>query len=110
MTHINTSLSAFRETHGFTQKEVAFLLGEETTNSMVSRHETGTRLPTLNMAFGYAFILGAKLPELYSELEKCEREEIARRALKLYEMIQREPESSAREMKLRALLKIVEPH
>lgn len=57
----------YRERFGFTQRQVAELLGERHT-TLLSKLEQGVRLPTLLVALKLAVIYRAPVDFLYSEI------------------------------------------
>lgn len=79
-------LKTHRKRAGFSQEELAFLLGCKNP-AVVSRYEMSVRQPTLQTALAYEAIFGTPLPELfggvYEEIEK----EVVRRARKLAQKI-----------------------
>jgi transcriptional regulator with XRE-family HTH domain len=60
-------LRTARRRAGFTQPELAFLLGINDAGQ-VSRYERGTRLPSLLTAIGYDLILGEPVEALFASL------------------------------------------
>lgn len=59
-----TNLRIHRKQSGFTQEEVAFLLGMQV-HSLVSRHEGLKREPDLRIAFAYQLVFNASAHDLF---------------------------------------------
>lgn len=59
-----TKLRIHRKQSGFTQEEIAFLLGMQV-HSLVSRHEGLKREPDLRMAFAYQLVFSASAHDLF---------------------------------------------
>lgn len=75
---LNNYLKTFRKTRGFTQREVAFLLGGHNA-AKVSRYERSRRIPSLETIFVYETILGISAHELFAGIkERAERHAIHR--------------------------------
>jgi transcriptional regulator with XRE-family HTH domain len=83
---MNTSMSArlenylvtYRKRAGFTQDEVAFLLGSQS-GAKVSRYERRVRRPNLETVFAYEALFGVPARELFAGLfEKVEKEALDR--------------------------------
>jgi transcriptional regulator with XRE-family HTH domain len=96
MDHRLTSyLRTFRRRFGFTQKELAFLIGIGS-RTVVSRIESSIRRPSLEALIVSVFLFGASpfelFPTLVSELHKAAFE----RANELYEELQGEPSKTTR--------------
>lgn len=71
-------LRTHRRRAGFTQNELAFLLGSSSGNN-VSRYERGVAIPILTTLLAYAVIFGTPINELFGGvLEEVERDVIAR--------------------------------
>lgn len=68
-----------RKRRGLKQKQVAYLLNNRTVDQ-ISRHELGTRIPTLQAALKLEIILGVPLRLLFADLHKQLRAEIMDRA------------------------------
>lgn len=62
-------LRTFRKTRGFTQREVAFLLGGHSA-AKVSRYEHSRRVPTLETIFAYEIIFGISAKELFAGIQE----------------------------------------
>ena len=103
---LETYLRMHRLRCGLTHDEVAFLCGGMS-GAGVSRHEHGTRLPTLRTALMYEFILGATVRDLFEGVFDGVRLAVQARARGLLFNAERKPPSLKREHKvavLRALL------
>jgi len=70
---IQNNLVLYRRRMGFTQKQVAYLLGQRDT-SMVSHYEKGRALPPLTVALGLEIIYRVPVaflfPVMYDELKR----------------------------------------
>jgi transcriptional regulator with XRE-family HTH domain len=88
---LDNYLQTFRKTHGFTQREVAFLLGCHDA-AKVSRYEHSKRIPTLDTLFAYETILGTSARELFAGIQ----ERAQRRALQRVRLLQRRLERQAK--------------
>lgn len=75
-------LRGIRKSVGFSQKEVAYLLGAHTGGS-ISRYERFNRVPTLMTALKMEIILGAPVRDLFAGLHVTASGVIARRAHQL---------------------------
>lgn len=62
-------LSKFRKDSGFTQREVAYLLGSRF-GTRVSRYERSRRLPSLSVALAYEVVFDAPLADLFVGLQE----------------------------------------
>ena len=93
-----------RRRWGFTQKELAFIIGAKS-RSIVSRLEQGKRRPSLAAAFALSIVFGADaaehFPALYAEIEQG----VLARAYDLYEQLQGDRSKTTR-MKLDFLEKL----
>ncbi len=58
-------LRTYRKRTALSQDDVAFLIGGEAGTS-VSRHETGIRVPTLEVALAYQVVLGEPVGDLFA--------------------------------------------
>lgn len=93
-----------RRRWGFTQKELAFIIGAKS-RTIVSRLEHGSRRPSLGAAFALSIVFGADaaehFPALFAEVEQG----VLARAYDLYEQLQGD-RSKATRMKLDFLEKL----
>jgi transcriptional regulator with XRE-family HTH domain len=92
---LNSYLRTFRRRFGFTQKELAFLIGMGS-RTAVSRIERSKRKPSVEALIECAFLFEASeldlFPTLISELQK----DVLERANELYEELQGEPSKTTR--------------
>jgi transcriptional regulator with XRE-family HTH domain len=71
-------LRTYRKRAGFTQEEVAFLLGSQS-GAKVSRYERRVRRPNLETVFAYEALFGVPARELFAGLfQKVERDVLDR--------------------------------
>jgi len=75
---IPNSLRKFRKMNGYTQKEVAFLLGVAN-SGMISRWERGSRLPSPVNIYRLAALYHTMADALYFDLVRVVRREIQAR-------------------------------
>ena len=108
VTALNNYLRMYRKRGGFTQKELAFLLGC-THRSKTSRYELGVRLPTLETVIGLEVILGARLAQLFAGTYTKVREKIRSRAQELSREFDAKPTTEATKQKLNALEVVIHP-
>jgi transcriptional regulator with XRE-family HTH domain len=66
---LNNYLRTYRKMRGFTQREVAFLLGCHNP-AKVSRYELSRRVPSLDTIFAYETILGFSASELFAGIQE----------------------------------------
>jgi hypothetical protein len=76
--HIRT----YRRTIGLLQGEIAFLIGEKS-SSTVNRHELGRRIPKLQVALMYEFILDIPMRALLPNLARNAERKLISRAKQL---------------------------
>ena len=76
---LHNYLRGYRKKAGFTQGEMAFLLGCKT-GAKVSRYENFTRNPSLEKAFAYEAVFGTPLRELFAGIFQKVEEKTKRRA------------------------------
>lgn len=79
-------LRTHRKRTGFSQEELAFLLGCQNA-SKVSRYERFARLPTLKTALAYEAIFGASIRELFAGIYEEIEQEVRKRAETLAQKI-----------------------
>lgn len=92
---LDNYLRTFRKTRGFTQREVAFLLGGHS-EAKVSRYEHSRRVPALETIFAYEIILGSSAKELFAGIqERAERRALHRLRL-LVRRLERQTKNPAR--------------
>jgi transcriptional regulator with XRE-family HTH domain len=96
MDHRLTSyLRTFRRRFGFTQKELAFLIGINS-RTVVSRIESSIRRPSLEAFLVSVFLFGASPVELFPALVSELHQAACERANELYEELQGEPSKTTR--------------
>jgi transcriptional regulator with XRE-family HTH domain len=66
---LDNYLRSHRKNSGFTQEEVAFLLGFDKAQ-LVSGHEKRQRIPALQTALAYEAIFGVPIAELFAGMRK----------------------------------------
>src|SRR5271157_219357 len=77
-TKLDNYLRTYRKNRGFSQREVAFLLGCHSA-AKVSRYERSKRIPPLETIFAYEVILGIPARELFAGIqERAERRALHR--------------------------------
>jgi transcriptional regulator with XRE-family HTH domain len=92
---LNSYLRTFRRRSGFTQKELAFLIGLESRTN-VSRLERSVRRPTTDALIICVFVFGASHFQLFPGLV-CELQDaVLERANELYERLQGNPSRTTR--------------
>src|SRR5688572_24742296 len=102
---LTTYLRTYRKRTGFSQEEVAFLLGTMS-GTAVSRHEKGGRMPILATALAYEIVLGVSIRELY-EGAFCDAQlRVQTRARGLYRSLERRPRSTVGDRKIAVLQQI----
>ena len=96
MDHRLTSyLRTFRRRFGFTQKELAFLIGIDS-RTVVSRIERSIRRPSFEALIVSVFFFGASPLELFPTLVSALHQAALKRANELYEELQGEPSKTTR--------------
>ena len=101
-------LRTYRKHAGFSQPEVAFLLGCRH-GSLVSRHEQFRRRPSLEVALAYEALFQVSGRELFAGLYRKVARETAVRAEALSERVASERRSRLVARKLAALRTATEP-
>jgi transcriptional regulator with XRE-family HTH domain len=102
---LKSYLRPLRRRWGFTQREIAFLIGVKS-GTAVSRMEGSKRNPSLSVMLAVAFIFNASLEELFPSLMSEQYEALLRRARELYEQLQGDPSKTTR-LKLDFLEKLL---
>jgi transcriptional regulator with XRE-family HTH domain len=92
---LKSYLRTFRRRWGFTQKELAFLLGLESATT-VSRVEQLKRLPSLGSALACLIVFETTAIEIFPALFAEIREAVRDRANQLYEELQGDPSTATR--------------
>lgn len=95
-------LRTHRRRVGFTQSELAILLGFKDA-AQVSRYESNSHHPTLKTALAYEALFGAPLSELFAGVYQEVEREISRRVLRLASKLQKAPKSKATARRLEHL-------
>jgi transcriptional regulator with XRE-family HTH domain len=95
---LGTYLRTQRRRWGFTQSELARLLGMKSATH-VSRIERGKRKPMTATILASAVIFGVKATEIFPGLADTIEDEVGRRAYELYQELQGNP-SKATKLKL----------
>ena len=85
---LDNYLRTFRKTRGFTQREVAFLLGRHN-EAKVSRYEHSKRVPSLETIFAYETILGVPAHELFAGIQERARRHAMHRVKLLKSRLER---------------------
>lgn len=89
---LDNYLRTFRKNRGFSQREVAFLLGCHS-GAKVSRYERSKRIPPLETIFAYEVILGISSRELFAGIQ----ERAQRRAMHRVRLLKRRLERRAKD-------------
>ena len=95
-------LRTFRRDANFHQHEIAFLLG--CSGDAVARHESGSRVPSVESALGYEAIFGTAVRQLFAGTYQAVEMAIIYRAEELTEKIKMKAPSArtARQLELLA--------
>jgi transcriptional regulator with XRE-family HTH domain len=100
-------LRTFRKTRGFTQREVAFLLGCHNA-AKVSRYEHSKRVPELETIFAYATIFGISVQELFAGIEERAQRHARHRVRLLARRLERQTKNPALAQKVDFLRAVAE--
>jgi transcriptional regulator with XRE-family HTH domain len=92
---LKSYLRTFRRRFGFTQMELAFLIGTKS-RTAISRIEGAKRRPGLNALYACAFIFDTPPPELFPDLISELHEAMLDRAYELHEKLQGNPSKTTR--------------
>ena len=92
---LKSYLRTLRRGTGFSQKELAFLLGTSSRAS-VSRIEQSKRKPSIEVLILSAFIFGVSPAELFPTFVSELHQDALQRANELYEELQGEPSKTTR--------------
>jgi DNA-binding XRE family transcriptional regulator len=103
--HLYTKLKPHRKRSGFTQEELAFLVGDRK-HSAISRYEAGDRRPDLRTAVAFKMLFDSDLRELFPGVHAQVSGEIAERAQKLSEQIRMQGGGRKADYKLRMLSRL----
>jgi transcriptional regulator with XRE-family HTH domain len=99
---LTTYLRTYRKRTGFSQEEVAFLLGTMS-GTAVSRHEKGARMPVLATALAYEVVLGVSIRKLYEGAFFDAQLRVQVRARGLCRSLERRPKTSIGDRKIAVL-------
>jgi DNA-binding XRE family transcriptional regulator len=103
--HLHTKLKPHRKRSGFTQEELAFLVGDKK-HSAISRYEAGDRKPDLRTAVAFKMLFASDLRELFPGVHAQVSAEIAERARVLSEQIRGQGGGRRADYKLRMLSRL----
>ena len=103
---LNNYLRAKRKRSGFTQKELAYLLGSKS-GATVSRLECQIRTPDLKTALACQAVFGVPPEALFPGIYKSVNNDVVERARLLSRKLGKEGPTANRERKLTVLLAIV---
>jgi transcriptional regulator with XRE-family HTH domain len=104
---LDNYLKTFRKTLGFTQREVAFLLGRHNP-AKVSRYERSKRVPSLETIFAYETILGVSARELFAGIQERARRQAIHRARLLQRRLERQTKNPVLAQKVDFLRAVAE--
>lgn len=79
---LDNYLRAHRKNSGFTQEEVAYLLGFDNAN-LVSRYEKRQRMPPVRTALAYEAIFGVPIAELFAGIRQGVIKDVEKRRSEL---------------------------
>ena len=104
---MESELRRIRKALDLSQDDVAFLLGNGITGSMVSRHENDVRQPNLPVLLGYRMILGREISTLFADLDAHTSHHIKGRAHELISGLSRKPLTPKVQRQFAALRSII---
>ena len=104
---LKTYLRTFRKRTGFTQAEVAFLFGWQSSKS-ITRHEWARREPVLRTVLAYEVLFAAPVSELFAGVYDEVELAIIERAHALYARLEISEPSPRLTRKLAALRRIMD--
>jgi DNA-binding XRE family transcriptional regulator len=87
---LHNYLRTHRRRTGLYQEHVSRLLGGRS-DTKVSRHEKGQRLPTLETALAYAVVYQTSVDELFAGLKETVEEQVQSRARKVLSDVEEGP-------------------
>jgi len=93
--HFKSYLRPLRRRWGFTQRELAFLMGVKS-RTVISRIEGSKRKPSLTAIFICVLVFDTSASELFPGLISELYEDVFRRANELYEELQGDPSKTTR--------------
>jgi transcriptional regulator with XRE-family HTH domain len=102
---LDNYLRTHRKNRGFSQREVAFLLGRAS-GAKVSRYECSKRLPPLETIFAYEVILGVRAEELFAGIQERARRQALKRARQLASRLARKAGDPVLKQKIEFLREI----
>lgn len=105
---LNNYLRTYRKRAGFSQDEMAFLLGCRR-GTKVSRYECFKRLPELPTAFAYETVFRVPVRDLFAGIFGQARRVTIRRARALYRKVGADAHGRLTAQKLMALKEVLEP-
>ena len=83
-------LRTYRRRHGFSQSEIAALLGA-TSDTKVSRYESFRRNPSVTTVFAYEIIFNIPVRDLFAGAYDDVHRNVRERARRLMKLLEREP-------------------
>jgi transcriptional regulator with XRE-family HTH domain len=92
---LNSYLRSLRRRGGFTQRELAFLIGTKS-GTVISRVEGSKRIPSFSAAFACAVIFGVAPLDLFPDALFQLQQAVLQRANTLYEVLQGDPAKTTR--------------
>jgi transcriptional regulator with XRE-family HTH domain len=101
-------LLTHRKRSGFTQEELAYLLGCKH-RSKVSHYERGPRTPSLVGLIGYEVVFRAPVRDLFKGTYASLHADIRARAIRLHKRLDARPLTPRVKQKLDALVEIIYP-
>lgn len=101
-------IKMYRKWIGFSQDEVAFLMGDKATGgSRISRYERFQRTPALEKALALEIILDVPVGEIFPGEKGKAKQIVEKRAKVLREKVIREEPSAMRDQRLRRLNELI---
>src|SRR6201999_2929264 len=95
-------LRSYRKRFGLSQKEVAFLLGIQSSEN-ISHHENFQQVPNLHTALAFQAVFGVPVAELFAGIYEQVEKETANRARMLMEKMKDDPLGQAARRKAELL-------
>jgi transcriptional regulator with XRE-family HTH domain len=99
-------IRTYRKRAGFSQDEVAFLLGASS-GAKISRYERYTRFPTLQTALTCEAVFGVPVRELFAGVYEKVKMDTAKRARQLAERFSHVPPNRRTTQKLESLDRLI---
>jgi DNA-binding XRE family transcriptional regulator len=100
-----SKLRPSRRRSGFTQEELAYLVGGKK-SSTISRYEGGGRKPDLRTALAFKFVFARNISDLFPGVHEEVFAEVKDRAKRLSEEIERQGDSAKSKYKLAKLARL----